>query len=242
MEAIEEKTFLDICWAAIIRKTLGWNKDYDELMQKKGFLEKLRERPEELFPDEIKKNLLEFLNKWGCRIRKEKHDTVAQELNNIFSECRDSFSSGGNILTFNFSQHEEKLNELLKRLGNIDEIGPTTISKILHVVNPYLFVMWDIKIAEELNFKHSEKEYLKFLQKMQKFAKNIDETYRAHKIYSPGKSLEKFLNEWLGSKTEYTLTKFIDEYNWSKYTKKWVLPSDWNKDGEKIFKKLYCNK
>ncbi len=128
-------TFLDICWAVIIWKILGWNKDYDELMGEKEFLEKLRKKSERLSIEEIEEHLLKFLNKWGCRITKEKYDIVAQKLKKFFNEYKDEFffREEDDILTFDFGKYKEKLAKIIEKLNAIDEIGPTAISKILHI-------------------------------------------------------------------------------------------------------------
>ena len=240
MEMIQKKipTFLDIYWTVIIREILGWNKDYDELMKEKEFLEKLKKRPEKLSHKEIKEYLLKFLNKWGCRIKKEEYNTVSEKLKDFFEKYRGKFFEGECLLSFNFRQYKERLIKILKELNDINEVGPTAMSKILHILNPRLFVMWDMKIAEGLGFEHSEEGYLKFLQEMQKYAKNINETYRI-RMHSSEESIEIFLNKKLGLKIKYTLTKFIDEYNWIKYTKKGRLPTDW-KEAENLLKEIYC--
>ncbi len=66
----------DIIWAAmtsrdpgVLRETLGGNQAYIEIISNRRFLEILRYHPADLNVDEIRFVSIEFLNKWGCRLR-----------------------------------------------------------------------------------------------------------------------------------------------------------------------------
>ena len=89
-------------------------------------------------------------------------------------------------------------------------------------MNPDLFVMWDIKIAEKLKFKHTIMEYLEFLKKMQKDARNIEKTF----YY--GGNVETFLNEHFNLNPRCSLSKFLDEFNWAKHSQGWKFPPEWD--------------
>ena len=209
-------------WSVALRQFVDYNKDYDNLMGEEDFLEKLRNHPSELTKKEIEDHLVNFLNKWGCRIAKKKYNTVCGKLRDFFIKNTGLFYIGKHILTFDFSKNEKKLITLFGDLDDIKEIGPTSVSKILHVLNPDLFVMWDTNIAEELKFDHTKEGYSDFLKKMQKNAQNIEKTF------DYDGNVETFLNNHFKLSQRCTLAKFLDEYNWAKYTKKWGIPPKWD--------------
>ena len=55
--------------------------------------------------------------------------------------------------------------------GKTRRVGPTATSKVLHLVNPDLFLIWDSKIRKTYGFKDSGVEYVRFLASMQKWSK-----------------------------------------------------------------------
>ena len=71
----------------------------------------------------------------GVQNNKEKYDIVAQKLKKFFNEYKDEFffREEDDILTFDFGKYKEKLAKIIEKLNAIDEIGPTAISKILHI-------------------------------------------------------------------------------------------------------------
>lgn len=78
----EPPSFYDIVWAVAIRQiTMHNNEAYNNLIEDKDFLGRLRENPSDLEPEEIKSKLIkEFLNKWGCRINQNEHDNVSERI------------------------------------------------------------------------------------------------------------------------------------------------------------------
>jgi hypothetical protein len=84
-------------------------------------------------------------------------------------------------------------------------IGLTSASKIAHLLNPELFVMWERNIAKEYKVKISTKGYLRFLQIIQNKMKGAP--------YGVLKELCERCNK--------TLAKLVDEYYWIR-TRSWL--------------------
>jgi hypothetical protein len=103
------------------------------------------------------------------------------------------------------SDEIEKLyNEILNtqwtsEKGRLKRVGPTATAKVLHLIIPDLFMIWDRKIRVTYGFHDSGKEYMRFLINMQNWIKTL----------SP--ILEQMQNEYGKSST-----KIVDDYNWIK--------------------------
>jgi hypothetical protein len=115
-----------------------------------------------------------------------------------------------------FGQEDEKpivrlFDEFLValRIANGTKAGahsPVAVAKALHLLAPMFFPLWDDKIAREYGCHYAFKpavKYLEFVATSRRFA----ETLRRLGIESRGHK---------------TLLKLIDEYNYAKYTQKWI--------------------
>ena len=129
---------------------------------------------------------------------------------------------------FSVGQLVEKCFDILSRCGRRDEI--TASSKILHTINPELFVMWDNKIRKEYarSAGYRSDKSIKdnaariyatvFLPKMQEIARDsVNEAMEHENNVSNPEEAVKFLTE----PCKYnSLAKVLDEYNFMRYTKK----------------------
>ena len=168
--------------------------------------------------------LWSFANGWNARMRVNFLD-VQRALFEI--DCDLKKLRGRKILDVCLDEtiEGESIRFLIKRCFVALEVcgGGSSIvgaSKILHVVNPDLFVMWDTAIIE----KYGCGEYIlytDFLRKMQVLAKQavceVMEQEESH-------SRETAIASLTGCKR--TLAKALDEYNFMKYTKQY--PHDSN--------------
>ena len=125
--------------------------------------------------------------------------------------------------------------------------GDTTVTKVMHFINPDLFVMrddditshyhkpgdkiptWDIEDSGnpsglKIILINHDYGYVRFLTCMQKCIEEINKDFE--KLSLPG-TTSRYLSEKLGYKPERPLTKFLDDYNWITITKKWpsTIPS-----------------
>lgn len=81
--------------------------------------------------------------------------------------------------------------------------SPVAVAKALHLLAPDFFPLWDDKIARGYKCHYSsypDKKYINFCRIIKKVAQLV-------RNYSPN---------------DRTVIKRIDEYNYSKYTKKWI--------------------
>jgi len=85
--------------------------------------------------------------------------------------------------------------------------SPVAVAKALHLLAPNFFPLWDYEIAKAYRFYYNTSpaaKYIQFMKLMKEFAENIKDYI----------DLRDYPNK--------TLLKLIDEYNYSKYTKKWI--------------------
>ena len=83
--------------------------------------------------------------------------------------------------------------------------SPVAVSKALHLLSPAFFPLWDGQIAHAYDCYYSynpQEKYMQFFRQMKNIAENLQ-----HNISPP-----------IGK----TLLKLIDEYNYARYTKRWV--------------------
>jgi hypothetical protein len=110
-----------------------------------------------------------------------------------------SYSPGDDAeITRLYSQFLEAL-QVSDANGKVRQ-SPVAVAKALHVLAPAFFPLWDSAIAWEYGCHY---KYILFIQKMQMLAKDL----------APKVDFES---------TGRTLLKLIDEYNYAKFTKKWV--------------------
>ena len=104
-----------------------------------------------------------------------------------------------------------------KRFGK-QRFESTDTSKILHVLIPKLFVMWDRKIRRGIlgdAERKSAREYVyEFLPEMQKLAKTFLDSYISEK----GGNYESAAQDISKMVDNYTLAKSIDELNFLRFT------------------------
>ncbi len=232
----EQLTFEKFAWAAFIYwaqsyyGNIGGDNAYSEIMKNQRFLRDLRNYPDELSTKEIGEVLINFLNQWRCRLAdsQENREAIKQRL---VRQKEGTYSlSGETIARVNFSKAEGTIQKLYTSLREVRGFGPTTTSKVMHVLNPELFVMWDNKILDEYNkldrrITDSPAGYVQFLRLMQELALQVEADFRK---YRAGGNVEDFLSEKLRYEPKKYFANFVDEFNWITYTKGMDLPPPWS--------------
>ena len=166
--------------------------------------------------------LLSFANGWGSRMQR-----TADDVQSALRKIQPDLDTLKNDTILDVCLNKDK-RELICRsfkvLAGCNRKGhneATGASKMLHIINPKLFVMWDGAIRTgyicKLQGKLEKKDwiwYTEFLQEMQRLAKQaVCEVMERDKSHSR----ETAIASLTGCKR--TLAKALDEYNFMKYTK-----------------------
>jgi len=118
-------------------------------------------------------------------------EIIQKRCNPIFNKIKDK-----RLETVNFDEIKSEIKELYNILSSIKGVKYTGASKLMHLKNPNLFIMWDCYIKKHYGFrKGTAEDYVNFLKKMQQIFTNI---------------------KW--NHSNKTLAKAIDEYNYVKIT------------------------
>jgi hypothetical protein len=115
------------------------------------------------------------------------------DLQNAIAKCKPLFNilNGKNFKTVNFDEIKDTVKRIYSTLSRVKGVEYTGASKVMHLANRDLFVMWDRKTREKYGYYVADKkEYLSFLKQMQGTFGDI---------------------EW--DMPNKTLAKAIDEYN-----------------------------
>jgi len=100
--------------------------------------------------------------------------------------------------TFKFKEIETSMKEVYSELSNIKGVEHTGASKVMHLLNRDLFLMWDSDMRKKYGYKRYKPDadsYVRYHEKMQETVKNI---------------------KW--NRSDKTLPKAIDEFNFVNIT------------------------
>lgn len=166
-------------------------------------------------------SLRRFLNQWKCRLPSDSDRLVADALIELGSFREGLFDSAIEARFFDDSVFDatEAAFELLTA---IKHVGPTAASKILGVLYPRFFVMWDTDIRKAY-FDRSDvrgREFAIFMKEMRSSAVSIMADSQHHDIVDPAVAI----SDQIGQDPPFTLAKFINDYVWLTVTKKERFP------------------
>lgn len=154
-----------------------------------------------------------FLVTWGEMGRHIKQLTESdwEELLHNLQDAQKAFKGlkGKTLLNADFDALSDFIKCLFKAM-EVNHVGATSKSKILHLLNPELFVMWDDRIRKEGRYQNTAEGYIKFLKTMKSCAEKIvGETGK-----SPIEFIDAVYRELQDLNTHRkTLAKLVDEYN-----------------------------
>ncbi len=171
--------------------------EFDELEEKGSFYKMARDLVETGF--EIEGYII-LSATWNKReFMKASSEFPLNEFREVVKEvCQPLFKKldGMKFENVNFDDIESEVIRLYNNLSKFKGIKYVGASKIMHLRNPGLFVMWDTKIRQKYKFwSTSAKKYFDFNKRMQSISQHI---------------------EWKDKNK--TLPKAIDEYNFMKFT------------------------
>ena len=156
--------------------------------------------------------LIRFLELWG--VRRAAVNVSPEELSSKIAEIKPILMRlSVSILEAN-SEALNDAKEAFQRISSVRGIGATSASKILHLLRPRFFVMWDKEIAEKkYHVAMNADGYVEFLKKCQSELKALLAKYKELGIKDP--------ESWLTRKYGKPLAKLLDEYNWL-LTRPWL--------------------
>lgn len=234
----------EFAWAAFLYGSLGGDQHYQGLMQNDAFLSSLRLNPTGLVDADIRQHLLKgYLNAWNTRVPVSSAAAIKASINDMVPWL--SALSGFSIKTVDF-QNVLKVSGQRSTVADAVEvcyrifratsyIGATATGKVLHVLNPELFVMWDRPILNYLSRKSaisdSPQGYRIFLQQMNREAVHICSSFTAAVLNPPsesGDSPDAYLSRQMNYNPPKTMAKYLDEYNWVTITRHVSVPPRWH--------------
>jgi hypothetical protein len=238
----DQITFEKLSWAAFMARIFGITGPdaYMSVYKDSKFRESLAFNPTSVSPKEVCDKLIEgFLNRWRSRFPNNEKAASAilaalQRVGAFISAVKTislesvDFSNhidiDGNQISV-FDAVAIIFNEISNCHGNRTTAG----AKILGIINPSLFVMWDDSIAVHYLSATSDifngKGYASFLQKMQNAAQLCQADF---KLRFGHDDIALYLSEKLEVTPPVTLAKYLDEYNWISISKRIHLPPKWH--------------
>ncbi|AAY79902.1 hypothetical protein [Sulfolobus acidocaldarius] len=143
-------------------------------------VEKIRNENDEVNSKTAAQELIKFLQSWhvlSASDISESEDKLASEIRYIKFDLLKDLSNKRLCEDENLEKYEDIIKKAYRRLDNIEGVGPTATSKILHILFPNFFVMWDRCIAEHYIRKSysrvNEGDYFCFLKKMCQLIREI---------------------------------------------------------------------
>lgn len=140
-----------------------------------------------------------ILSTWNfAYFRYHMRDFKLKEFQKTFNNLDFSFFKDKRFETVDLSDREivEKIKKIYSSLSQFEGVKYVGATKIMHLMNPILFVMWDKKIIEHYKAETTPEGYVDFMKLMQN-------------IWKEGK--------FPRPQGEETIPRTIDSYNWTKY-------------------------
>ena len=170
---------------------------------------------------DVQRVIKPFLIQWGMMGRVVgRQDLEWKRLGKTLRDLEGEFQKlrGKRLLFTNLDEEQvaSAVKNIYRKLDPIPYLGsPTTISKILHLLNPELFVMWDGNIRKRYKKKNhlicdTPEGYLEFLKETQK---ELKEALGDHQRET-GKGLDEVEQEIRKRYKNKTLARIVDEYDW----------------------------
>jgi hypothetical protein len=238
----------EFAWAAFLYGAICGDHDYRALINKTQFLNGLRSNPEASPINEIRQLLIKgFLNRWKCRITNTPQSArivrakliIVQPYLRVLDNLAIEDVNFNQIINVNNEQMtvDEAIKECYTHVTNIrNRFAATAASKLLHILQPKLFVMWDKDILthyKDNNYQVSNgaQGYCVYLHLMQDVATQVLQSFQ-NATLNPPAGINQCPADYLSMRMKYnppkTMAKYIDEYNWVVITNRVHVPPLWH--------------
>jgi len=154
-------------------------------------------------------NLKKLLNEWNIKFSGNDTKSIYESIKSD-EKIKDAIefikTPKRNYIQITISRLKESEIVILKKYNLIMK-SPVAVAKALHLLAPKFFPLWDVRIAEAYGCYYNSypaEKYIRFMKLMKEFAEKVKDYV----------TMSNYQNK--------TLLKLIDEYNYSKYTKKWI--------------------
>jgi hypothetical protein len=151
-----------------------------------------------------------FLNRWHCRLSAQRTPTVLHDWINVEAPALERLAalSLDDPTMRRFWREYDTLYDSVLGLqkAGVHSMGPAAASRILHLMIPALFVMWDKEIARLAGVS-----YGRFQLQMHDFATCLEAQFGAAHATE---DMEAYLRTRLHNPTLKPLARLLDEFNW----------------------------
>lgn len=152
--------------------------------------------------------VVKFLKKWNRRVKID-YSLLESACSYVPQDVMK-----WNLLDLPLWEYKEIIVEIFSRF--VEAVKYTGAAKALHISNPELFIMWDVKIREGYGCYQNGEGYFNFLLRSQREIQEVIQTYTKEH----GRAKE--ITQRVYGGPPKTLLKLLDEYNWAKYRKEWI--------------------
>ncbi len=223
--------FNTLSWAALLfyYRSTG-DKQYGKILTDVSFLERLRQHPESVDPEEFERKVI------LDQVRVEDYDLLVGhalakrvlagmiEHRNLLSPLLDmtilECNLGGTFTT-------DAISRVYADVACVGGLWVTGGSKIMHLLNQRLFPMLSPEIASTFGLVDNEFRMVEWMRFVQESARAVASDFKGLGLAgSPG----PFLSEKLGytrAGFQKSLVKFLDEYFWLKHGDGLPIPPAW---------------
>ncbi len=164
--------------------------------------------------------LFVFLNGWQCRITRdsETRSRIVSRIANIWNDLNPS-AYHSNLVSYQ-GMPQSAYDELARvewgvGAGRRRTLGATAAGKILHILRPDVFVMWDAAIRDAYGLGDAAPDYERFMHAMAASADALVSEFRRH-CEDSKETLPRVICRLVGCAhpRPASLTKLLDEFNW----------------------------
>ena len=240
-------TWNEFAWAGFLYGSIGGDRQYQALTRNTAFLPALRVNPNGVTDADVQQYLLKgYLNAWKTRVENspQSASAIKASINRMLPWLSALSALSIKTVTFNHALTVEGQQcnvahavefcyQTLRAAGH--RIGTTATGKILHILNPELFVMWDGPILDYFSGTNgigdSPQGYRAFLQHMNQDAVAVQQSFSIATltpIPQAHGAPEAYLSQRMNCNPAKTMAKFLDEFYWITVTNGVSLPPQWH--------------